>query len=248
MDLLDRCLAITPIFEGGGYDNLSDNFDGMGISAGILQWCLGQGSLQAKILKPYLSRHGSIDALKIFPGKVDFLVNITNAAAIEYAVKTMHVKERAGLFKTKQYLDRNWALAWKTFLKRPDVIALQREACVALYQGALRLREEWGMTSDFSLFWFFDILTQNGSLKGILKPIYDLKEAEAVINRADPKCRSEWHKVDLKTLEKERVILLIASHRRALLSKSAYYNDVLVRKGTIALGRGYVHGRPIVIT
>ena len=47
--LLTMCLQVSGTFENGGgatYDAVTGNFDGQGISVGILQWCAGQGSLQ----------------------------------------------------------------------------------------------------------------------------------------------------------------------------------------------------------
>ncbi len=52
-------LNITGSFEGGqGFQNLTGNFDGQGISMGLLQWNLGQGSLQP-IWNSMLSRYSS---------------------------------------------------------------------------------------------------------------------------------------------------------------------------------------------
>lgn len=45
-------LNITGSFEGGrGFANVTGNFDGQGISLGLLQQCLGQGSLQPLLLE-----------------------------------------------------------------------------------------------------------------------------------------------------------------------------------------------------
>jgi hypothetical protein len=246
MELLDRALEITAGFEGGSYNNLTNNFDGMGLSAGILQWCLGEGSLQAKIIKPFLSKYGSIDALKIFPNKIDFLVNLPNKAAVDYAVKEMH--SWSLLPAEKRRLKPNWVTAWREFLSRPEVITIQKSSCSAIFEAADRLRAKWGMTSNFALFWFFDLLVQNGSLEGVTKPDFSLKDAEEIINRVDPKCRSEWRRVDLSKLDPEQVVLFIASYKRALTARSRYFNDVLARKGTIALGRGYVHDRVYILS
>jgi len=248
MDNLEKCLKVTAAFEGGGYDNVSGNFDDMGISAGVLQWCIGQGSLQAKILKPFLGKHGSIDALKIFPDKVDFLVNSSNSAGVSYAASKMHVKVRISLFKSKTVLKEEWKVAWKKFMTLPEVIELQKLACQEVLKKALDLRAAWGMESDRALQWFFDIITQNGSLKGVTKPAYDLAAARKVIMKVNPVCRKEWEKIDLAHPDrKENVILLIASDKRAQLSNSRWYDDVLSRKGTIALGVGVVHGSKVVI-
>jgi hypothetical protein len=51
--LLELCLKISGSFENGApdYHGVTGNFDGQGISVGVLQWNAGQGSLQIAALK-----------------------------------------------------------------------------------------------------------------------------------------------------------------------------------------------------
>ncbi len=46
--LLDICLKVTGSFEGGTprYDAIAGDFDGAGLSCGLLQWNTGSGTLQ----------------------------------------------------------------------------------------------------------------------------------------------------------------------------------------------------------
>lgn len=242
MKLLDVVLEkITGAFEGGSYDNVSGNFDGMGLSAGVLQWCFGQGSLQNKILKPYIQRHGSIDKLGIFPiTGMDKCALMSDGQAIAFAKNNMNTTK--GIFKKTYSVKPEWRIAWKKFLLRPEVIQLQKEACTNIADQAKDMARMWGMNSPVAFYWFFDLLTQNGSLKGLQKPTYDIAEAKRVINTISGGCKKEWLKIDLNTLSHDQIVLLIASHRRAAMSRSQYINDVFSRKGTIALGRGIVHG------
>lgn len=226
---------ITGVFEGSKlWENVTGNFDGQGLSAGVLQWNYGQGSLQSKILRPYIARHGSIDALKIFPSgySIDKSANMSTSQGISFA-KNM----QSGTKVTS-----TWLAAWRKFLSKPEVIQLQIEACRSVLSNAKSLAHAWNMSSRVSYIWFFDVITQNGSLKGISKPAYDINEAKRVINLVDSNCKAVWKTVDLNSLPPEQVILLIASQRRASKSISKYFNDVFSRKGTIALGKGFVHG------
>ena len=61
--LLDTCLNVTGHFEGGTpkYSAVTGNFDGMGLSAGIIQWNLGQGTLQ-QLLKTIAAHMGATKA------------------------------------------------------------------------------------------------------------------------------------------------------------------------------------------
>ncbi len=246
MKLLEVVLNnITGPFEGGGYDNVSSNFDGMGISAGILQWCYGQGSLQEKILKPFIKAHGSIDALRIFPliNDAEFMdrtANMDSTMAKKFAA--VHMNNVKGIFNKKYSLKSEWAVAWKKFLSLPEVIQIQKNACEALDINAKSLCSHWGLKSTMAYCWMFDILTQNGSLLDLQKPAAAKSEISHLISKADSANKKEWNKINLDLLSEEQVVLFIASYLRASKSRSQYIQDVFSRKGTIALGIGYVHG------
>jgi hypothetical protein len=230
---LDKALSITGKFEGSGYDNVTGNFDGQGISAGILQWNIGQGSLQSKILKPYLLKHGSIDKLEIFPDKImDMLAKSTPQSGIRLTVVHMHLAKRNKLAPT-------WIKAWKKFLTMPEVIELQKLACDSVADQAIHYCKQWDMLTQRAFCWFFDLVTQNGGLKGVTKPIVDQLKLINAIRFASPKNEDLWSR---KTISAEQVTLMIASFERAILSRAAYQKDVMDRKGTIAIGIGYVHG------
>lgn len=229
----EMAIKITGSFEGIGYTQITGNFDGMGVSAGILQWNYGMGSLQDKILKPYRSRFGSINALGIFPKEADMdsSANMSTSAGVAFAKKYMLVGTA---------LKADWKAAWKKFLDRPDVRILQREACENVKKSALNLCEAWDLVSPRAFCFFFDIITQNGSMKDIKRPVPSaaiVKEYIGYASSADN--RSIWAKV---SPDEEQMILFQAAWLRAKLSRSEYIQDVFNRKGTIALGKGVVHG------
>ena len=63
-DLAARCLAITASFETGVgapdcFCGISGDFDGQGISFGVLQWNFGQGSLQP-LLREIVTHHAEV--------------------------------------------------------------------------------------------------------------------------------------------------------------------------------------------
>lgn len=227
---------ITGDFEGEKlWDDITGNDDGMGLSVGALQWCYGQGSLQSKILRPYIEKYGSIDKLKIFPERVsmDESAHMTDAQGIKFAVDEMHLGHGLKLA---------WKEAWSQFLLKPEVIDIQTKACYSVLRTARQLAKDWDMDSKVAIIWFFDVITQNGSLKGIQRPTYDLNEASRIMSLVDLKCRGVWQSIYLPEVPKDQIILFIASHRRASKSRKEYINDVFSRKGTIALGKGVVHG------
>lgn len=235
---LEKALDITGRFEGRGYDNVTGNFDGMGISAGVLQWCLGQGSLQEKILKPYIQLYGSIDALNIFPKKImDNLAKSSASAGIRTAVNEMH--NVSGLFKKKYTVKPQWVSAWRNFLNLHTTVEVQKMACETVALRSIRLCKDWDMVTPRSFCWFFDLVTQNGSLEGVKKPKVDRDILKVAISAASISNQKMWKNLGLND---EQVILMIASYKRSLTARAAYQKDVLDRKGTIAAGVGFVHG------
>ena len=75
-DLARRCLALTGAFETGTgvpdcFCGLSGDFDGQGISFGVLQWNFGQGSLQP-LLKEMVTQHAEV-AKSVFGEHLDAL-------------------------------------------------------------------------------------------------------------------------------------------------------------------------------
>lgn len=233
---LERALIITGNFEGTGYDQVTGDFDGQGVSAGILQWNYGQGSLQAMILRPFVKLHGSIDLLFDFPEPgIDASVKMGPSDALLYVRK--HMIE-PGVSKR---LKREWANAWRAFMSHSEVIELQIEAAKAVARRANGLMEQWGMSSQRAFCFFFDVVTQNGSMSSVIKLEPDRDVCRRYAEVATSQNKNLW----LPLIEKasdEQLTLFRAAYMRAQLSRPAYFQDVFARKGTIALGRGYVHG------
>lgn len=229
---LDKALSITGEFEGSGFDNVTGNFDGQGISCGILQWNAGQGSLQTKLLKKFIELHGSIDKLNIFPEKImDTLATSNTEAGLRLVAHHM----LSGV-----HVIDEWNHAWKIFLTIPGMIEVQKIACEDVASKAMKHCREWEMVSPRAFCWFFDLITQNGGLKGVKKPTVDRNRLVNACALASPKNASLW--LSLK-LSDEQIILIIASWQRSMMARAAYMKDVMDRKGTIAAGVGYVHGK-----
>lgn len=232
-DINRLALQMTGSFEGKGFTEVSGNFDGQGLSCGILQWCYGQGSLQQKILRPYIAKYGSIDGLGIFPGSVDVTASMSAGNAIAYA--KLHML--SGI-KVKS----NWNVAWEKFLARLDVTDIQMTAAKDVLDRAHTMAENWGMgKSPRAICFFFDIVTQNGSIQ-IGKPVASRASAMSYSGVAtNKKNRSIWADA-ISSAPDEQLILFQAAYLRARKSNPQWFQDVFSRKGSIALGVGVVHG------
>lgn len=240
---LEVALAITSRFEGKGYGQVTGDFDGQGLSVGILQWCFGQGSLQERILGAYFKQYGSIDALGIFPAKVDHLVGTSARTALAYC--------RATMLSGKD-VKPSWKTAWEKFATMPEVIQIQLRACQDVSDRAQKICEVYGLTSLRAYCWAFDIVTQNGSMKDVplMKPDRAALAAELESMRPSAaggtdfkKNRAIWQSLKVGD---EQVSLLRTTLKRASLGNSKYVSDVVNRKGSIAMGHGHIHGTLMV--
>ena len=228
---LETALNVTGSFEGHGFGTVAGNFDGMGISVGVLQWNPGQGSLQERLLKPYIQAHGA-DALdKQFPSPVSHMLLLSPTRAALWCANLM---ESGGRMKPE------WTKAWYAFLTSPDGIKLQQDACLGVAERAAQMMKvEFGMNSVRAYAWFFDLVTQNGYLEGVKKVLPNSTQLQHALDGAGSNLKI-WSALASKLTDEQKT-LLYASYQRANLARRAYIQDVYSRKGSIACGEGMVH-------
>ena len=164
---LETALQITGSFEGCGFGTATGDFDGMGVSAGILQWNLGQNSLQSKILDPYVKKMGTIALDRYFPRSVFVLLAMPPKQGVEYARKHM---------LNGKVLKPEWRDAWIKFMLLAEVKEIQMDAASSIASIAFQDAIHSGLRSKRAFCWFFDVYVQNGSLKGIQKPQMPITE------------------------------------------------------------------------
>ena len=229
---LDLALRVTGSFEGSGFDQVTGNFDGQGISAGVLQWCYGQGSLQNKILKPYIDKYGTQVLDNFFPRPISESAYMTNRQAIRFAKKHM---------LSGKSVKHTWKMAWKQFLTSPETIEIQKKGADSVASKAWFYCNKHKMISAKSFCFFFDVVTQNGSLKNVPKPTSDEGYIDAIDRDAGIN-KTDWLR---SSPDYETKILFIWITRRVTRNKWAA--DVISRKGTIAHGIGTVHQKKNII-
>ncbi|MEQ1934332.1 MAG: peptidoglycan-binding domain-containing protein, partial [Fimbriimonadaceae bacterium] len=221
-----RCLALTGSFETSlappdCFAGLSGNFDGMGISFGVLQWNIGQGSLQPLILEMDAKHR---DILK-GAFHVDYLALITamklpKKEGVEWA-KTIQ--------NNKFVIHEPWRGEFKSLGRTPEYQQIQTDHADANYQKARSWCAEYELWSERAVALMFDIRTQNGSIKPITKQLI-LADFAALPAMSEP--------------DREVARMRIVANRRAEAANPIWVEDVRRRKLTIANGTGTVHGKP----
>ena len=220
-----RCLSLTASFETGESDpdcfcGITGDFDGMGLSFGVLQWNLGQGSLQP-MLRTMLDRHQ--------PMMQSIFGNHFGAfSAMLKGSREEQLKWARSVQDTRRFrVSEPWRGLLQAMGRTPECIALQVEQAQSTHQKALRLCREYGLRTERGAALMFDVLTQNGSINSAVQA--QIQRDVAALPGG------------LSQNEQEVARMRIIAQRRAKVCRPQYIADVLARKLTIAEGRGVVH-------
>ena len=253
-------VGITGRFEASGdpYEGVSGNFDGQGISCGVLQWNIGQASLPPLVLRmgdaavPALMPEFGADLLKACRSPIGKGLAIVNAWQTNNRLKAAPAREL------------------KALMGSPAMRRIQDAAIAAVARGAETLADKWaadrggGGRTPQELAWFFDTLTQNGSIAGL-----DHAAVKAFITAATPGSVDDlvcdWlasrpttvagakdgfanAKLWRNAVKDRDLALFVLSYLRSQKAKVAWRVDVLNRKATIAFRKGRVHQTDIDLT
>jgi len=251
---IETALRVTGHFEDSDdpLAGVSGDFDGQGISLGVLQWNIGSGSLQ-----PIVRRVGEANVVAAMP---NFGRDLWAACNADVARGLAIVRG----WQSGGRLRPDVTAELKAFLRSAPCLAQQIAAARSVAGHAFNQASAWAAAQDraaptqreFS--WFFDLLTQNGGLKDVTpQSVRDFAGASGADRADDVICdwlaarttadagfkdsrrnASLWR----DAIPADRLELLVTSFLRAQRSKLEWRADVLNRKGTIAVGSGWVHG------
>lgn len=230
--LIQRILNMTGYFENSVYvpqsfSGISNNFDGQGISFGVLQQNIGRGSLQP-MLKKLDQEHPEV--LKSVFGKdyssLHRMLKMPHDSQLEWA-KQIQTPSKDGVNPWPR-----WKKEFKALGQTPEYQQIQIGAAKTVYQKSLKLCEQFGLRSERGVAFMFDVVTQNG---GIEKKGLQIGQA---IQR------------DIDVLKKtgkdsEEARMAAIARRRTAACNPRWRADALNRKMTIAKGHGVVHGNTI---
>lgn len=222
--LATRCLALTGSFETGApipdcFAGLSGNFDGQGISFGVLQWNFGQGSLQP-LLKEMDEKHSEV---------VDSVFG-TNASVLRAALSESEAGQMAWIrsIQTANVIEEPWRGQFKALGRTSEFVGIETEHAAGLFSRAGSFCDEYSLSSERAAALMFDILTQNGSISAAVK-------AQILADYATLPSSLAGDDLEVARMK-------IVAERRSRAANPKWVQDVLSRKMTIALGTGTVHG------
>lgn len=252
-DWYKSAVAITPGFEVSGdpYQGVSGDFDGMGISCGALQWNIGKASLQ-----PMVKAAGQSVVLSTMPTFGQQMWNACNGT-ISQGLQIVRSWQNGDKLKPAARAEL------RALMGSPAMRAQQDAKMAKVANSAFNMATSWAQAggtapSKRAFLWFFDLATQNGSLEGLSRAdvahfiaqngsakaddvicdfLAGLTGASGHIKDAN-KNGALWR----NQATGEALELLVLSYLRSGSANPKWRHVVLNRKGTIAVGRGWVNG------
>jgi hypothetical protein len=218
----ERCLGLTATFEGHGYTLAQGNFDGAGITWGIIGFTLAHGELK-KILQQAFTEDAQT-VRECFGEHTDELFNKLALPMDEQIAWADSISEGA----SKARLAEPWRSAFAKFGETPLAQRLQLQRVHdAYYTPALATAKKFGLATELGAALCFDIHVQNGGIKA----------------SAAQQIHSQVHEGMA-----ERDVRIVIANAVADAALERWREDVRERKLTIAKGEGSVHGsQPYVL-
>jgi hypothetical protein len=225
-DLARRCLALTGAFETGRgvpdcFCGLGGDFDGQGISFGVLQWNFGQGSLQP-LLREMSERHPTVTQA-IFGNHLATLAEALSAGQDELMAFVRSVQH-----PVKHTVFEPWHGYAMALGRTTEFQDIQVKHAKGNFDKAVGMCRDYGVWSERAVALMFDIVTQNGSIRKITQTqiLADFGALPGGLSREETEQRK----------------LEIVANRRAEAANPRWIDDVRRRKLCIARGTGSVHG------
>lgn len=257
-------LNITGSFEGAkGWGNLTNNFDGQGLSMGLLQQNLGQGSLQPMWID-MRSQHaevlGSVLSKKNFENVIRML-NLWSSGSVMASALNLEEMGYSAL-DDPQEIARDFGGGSQKVMQAALALSARNQKSVDwakanLYTGS-KFKADWSsqlkalaLTAEYRTlqlqraerlhFKALDLMESFSfdSIKSYLF-FFDIVVQNGGIPQSVAKDYRDWLARNLKSSEVARLSKLLELRLR--LVRQQYRTDVRRRKETILKGYGTVHG------
>lgn len=214
--LFERCLGLTADFEGHGFGLLEGNFDGAGLTWGIIGFTLSNGEIQALLR----------EAEQAVPGTLARVLGPL-ATVWQDVMKRPRAQQLAWADSISSgpghgQVPPDWKQAFAALGDEPVVKRLQMQrAYDAYFVPAAATAKTMKLQSELGVALAFDLHVQNG--KSRQQAVAELAPLAGKL--PEPEMRRRL------------------ARRVSELSSAAFRADVLARKLTVAEGQGSVHGR-----
>lgn len=212
----DRCLGLTSTFEGHGFTLAQGNFDGAGVTWGIIGFTLKGGEL-SKIIADACAQDEAL-VRNCFGDGTDELLAILKEPWEKQLAWSNSVSTGSQKVNLAEPFKSGFAKLGQTPLGQQ---LQQARVDAAYFQPAIATAKAYGLTSELGLALAFDIHVQNGGIR------------QSVGEQVRAKMHPGISEHDV------RVLIANAVADNAL---ERWREDVRTRKLTVATGSGVVHG------
>lgn len=212
-ELFQRALGITAVFEGHGFDLAQGNFDGAGITWGIIGFTLRHGEIPKIVLEMEATRP---DLVRLaFAENRDQLLEVMRAPI----ASQIAFADAVSIGSKKVKLAEPWLSSFGLFGRLAEVQAVQMDRARNQYfKPALATARRLGLKTELGVALAFDIQVQNGGVKKAI--------ADDLLSREFPD---------------EGSLRVALANAVADASAAKFQEDVRSRKLTLATGSGTVH-------
>ncbi|OKP99530.1 hypothetical protein [Paenibacillus sp. P46E] len=156
----DRLLKNTGFFEGDkDYSTVTGNFDGQGISFGIIQFNFGQGTL-APLLKEYIENHATE-----FSGVFGTTKAATLKGIILNKTKAEQIEWGASISTSGGQVVSEWKTLFENMGAKSANQAIQKTHAQSYVDRALSYATKFGIISTQGLAFLFDHAVQSWSFQ-----------------------------------------------------------------------------------
>jgi len=154
---LDKAFAVTPYYEGG-YNAIAGHNDGQWLSLGLIQYNLGQGTLQPLFYRLF-NEYPQI-AEDTLPEGGKWLKNALDNGWIEQWA--LDIQEYNSDTEAHYKVIDPWYTALYNLCNTEEFRQIQRDASQKYVDAAIRLCSEFNIYTDRAFCLFFDIAVQKG--------------------------------------------------------------------------------------
>lgn len=219
----DRSLQLTAAFEGHDFTLAQGNFDGAGITWGIIGFTLKHGELSKIVLE--IQRRNPALVKEAFGAKADELLGILRGTKAQQLAFANAISIGADNVR----LAEPWRSGFHKFGELGPVQALQLEIADRDYfRPAVKTARRLRLRTELGLALAFDIHVQNGGIA--------------------PRAHRQIKKhLAEHPIQRELELRVIVANAVAKHSLPQFREDVRSRKLTIAAGTGTVHGELFVL-
>jgi hypothetical protein len=213
--LFDRCLQITGDFEGHGFGKAAGDFDGAGLTWGIIGFNFKSGTL-GLVLGEVDQRSKAIldEAFGNLASELRSVLDMPRPRQIAWGRSISEGADR-------RRIRANWEAAFRRLGERPEAKEIQLAYTTRYWDRALADASRLGLKTELGMALCLDIAVQNGGID---------------TGRHDPRIRARLEAEG--TVPERRVREIIAE---VVAQRSSFPEIVLARKMALATGHGEVN-------